>query len=116
MSPETLSDNGECEAANGTRYSNKFEGIIPKVIRKFYDRRVGIKKEMLVAKQEYEKNPSKKLAIKIDTLDTEQTGIKILMNSLYGSSRTNGFVTLTIVLQKVSHCPVSVRYVALRRR
>jgi len=91
MSPETLSDNGECEAANGTRYSNKFEGIIPKVIRKFYDCRVGIKKEMLVAKQEYEKNPSKKLAIKIDTLDTEQTGIKILMNSLYGALANKWF-------------------------
>jgi DNA polymerase elongation subunit (family B) len=91
MSPETLSDDGVCEAANGTRYSNKFEGIVPKVIRKFYDRRVGIKKEMLEAKQEYEKNPSKKLAIKIDTLDTEQTGIKILMNSLYGALANKWF-------------------------
>ena len=91
MSPETLSEDGVCEAANGTRYSNKFEGIVPKVIRKFYDRRVGIKKEMLEAKQEYEKNPSKKLAIKIDTLDTEQTGIKILMNSLYGALANKWF-------------------------
>lgn len=93
MSPETLTENEEntSHAANGTRYTKTFEGIIPKVIRKFYDRRVGIKKEMLEAKQEYEKTPTKKLAIKIDTLDTEQTGIKILMNSLYGAMANKYF-------------------------
>jgi DNA polymerase elongation subunit (family B) len=94
MSPETLTydQDIECaESANGTRYRKDFEGIIPKVIRKFYDRRVGIKKEMLEAKQAYETNPNKKLAIKIDTLDTEQTGIKILMNSLYGAMANKYF-------------------------
>lgn len=88
ISPETLdySDNNECAlASNGTRYRLDQEGIIPKVIRKFYDRRVNIKQEMLRVKQQYEKNPSETLAKKIDNLDTEQTGIKILMNSLYGA-------------------------------
>jgi len=87
MSPETLTEDGDdvASAANGTFYRKTSKGIIPKVISKFYDRRVGIKKSMIEAKQEYEKSPTKKLAIKIDTLDTEQTGIKILMNSLYGA-------------------------------
>jgi DNA polymerase elongation subunit (family B) len=87
MSPETLTEDGDdvASAANGTFYRKTSKGIIPKVISKFYDRRVGIKKAMIEAKQEYEKSPTKKLAIKIDTLDTEQTGIKILMNSLYGA-------------------------------
>ena len=88
ISPETLdySDNPDvCYAANGTKYRKDFEGIIPRVIRKFYDRRVGIKKAMLTAKQENEKNPSRELEMQIDQLDTEQTGIKILMNSLYGA-------------------------------
>ena len=40
---------------------------------------------MIEAKQENEKNPSRKLEMEIDQLDTEQTGIKILMNSLYGA-------------------------------
>jgi DNA polymerase elongation subunit (family B) len=88
ISPETLdfSDNTDvCLAANGTKYRKDIEGIIPRVIRKFYDRRVGIKKQMIEAKQESEKNPSRKLDMLIDQLDTEQTGIKILMNSLYGA-------------------------------
>ncbi len=88
ISPETLdySDSEDCTiAANGTKYRKDIEGVIPKVIRKFYDRRVGIKKQMLVAKQKYEKSPSEKLAREIGNLDTEQTGIKILMNSLYGA-------------------------------
>lgn len=93
MSPETLTENGNnvCLAANGTKYRKDIQGIIPRVIKDFYDRRVGIKKRMLEAKQEYEKSPSKKLSIEIDTLDTEQTGIKILMNSLYGAMANKYF-------------------------
>lgn len=93
MSPETLTENENnvCLAANGTKYRKDIQGIIPRVIKDFYDRRVGIKKRMLEAKQEYEKSPSKKLSIEIDTLDTEQTGIKILMNSLYGAMANKYF-------------------------
>jgi DNA polymerase elongation subunit (family B) len=88
ISPETLdySDSQNCALANnGTKYRLDREGIIPRVIRKFYDRRVRIKKDMLEVKQQYEQEPSDVLAKKIDNLDTEQTGIKILMNSLYGA-------------------------------
>ena len=88
MSPETLcydeqEDTTKC--ANGAMFRKDFEGIIPKVIRKFYDNRVGIKKRMLEAKQQYEKEPTKKLENEIANLDNQQTGIKILMNSLYGA-------------------------------
>jgi len=85
MSPETLDMDGNCVAANGTRYRTDIEGIIPKVIKKFYNNRVLIKQDMIKAKQEYEKTKDPKLESVIDTLDTEQTGIKILMNSLYGA-------------------------------
>ena len=88
MSPETLhygesEDTSKC--ANGAMFRKDFEGIIPKVIRKFYDNRVTIKKQMLEAKQRYEKAPTKKLENEIANLDNQQTAIKILMNSLYGA-------------------------------
>jgi DNA polymerase elongation subunit (family B) len=88
MSPETLcfdNDMDTTKCANGATFRKDFEGIIPKLIRKFYNNRVIIKKEMLEAKQEYEKTPSKKLEHKIANLNNQQTGIKILMNSLYGA-------------------------------
>ena len=91
MSPETLDDDGESLAENGTKYRTDFEGIIPKVIKKFYSNRVSIKQQMLEAKQQYEKTPSRALEMKIDSLDTEQTGIKILMNSLYGAMANQYF-------------------------
>lgn len=94
MSPETLTEDiveDTCLATNGTRYLKTREGIIPKVIRRFYDRRVGIKRSMLDAQQEYEQTPTKRLATKIDLLDTEQMGIKILMNSLYGAMANKYF-------------------------
>ena len=94
MSPETMVDNtypNSSVCANGTRFRNDFEGIIPKVIKKFYNNRVEIKKNMIKAKQDYEKTPTKELAMRIDSLDTEQTGIKILMNSLYGAMANQWF-------------------------
>jgi len=84
MSPETIADEGT-KTANGVFYRKDKEGIIPKVIRKFYDDRVTIKKTMLVKKQEYEKAPTKRLENEISSLDNQQMGIKILMNSLYGA-------------------------------
>jgi DNA polymerase elongation subunit (family B) len=88
MSPETMCydesvDTSKC--ANGAMFRKDFEGIIPKVIRKFYDNRVSTKKRMLELKQEYEKAPTKKLETMIGQLDNQQMAIKILMNSLYGA-------------------------------
>ena len=88
MSPETLcydSDVDVAVAANGAMFRKDKEGVIPNVIRKFYDNRVTIKKAMLAAKQKYENAPSKALENEIATLDNQQMAIKILMNSLYGA-------------------------------
>ena len=88
MSPETMCYNEDMETtkcANGAMFRKDYEGIIPKVIRKFYDNRVTIKKQMLEAKSEYEKAPTKRLENLIANLDNQQMGIKILMNSLYGA-------------------------------
>ena len=84
MSPETMAETG-AETANGVCYRKDSEGIFPKVIRKYYDNRVRIKKEMLAAKQKYEQAPSRKLENEIANLDNQQMAIKILMNSLYGA-------------------------------
>lgn len=84
MSPETIADDG-AKTANGVFYRKDKEGIIPKVIRKFYDDRVMIKEQMLAKKQEYEQTPTKRLENEISSLDNRQMGIKILMNSLYGA-------------------------------
>lgn len=90
MSPETIAPEGT-KTANGVNYRTDKEGIIPRVIRKFYDNRVDIKKQMLVKKQEYEQAPSRKLENEIANLDNQQMGIKILMNSLYGALANKWF-------------------------
>ena len=90
MSPETLDLEG-AETANGTKYRTDFEGIMPRIIKKFSANRGTIKKQMLDAKQEYEKNPSRKLENLIANLDNQQMGIKILMNSLYGALANKWF-------------------------
>ena len=94
MSPETLLSHRFEEgalAANGVRYTHDKLGVIPKVIKKFYNNRVSIKQEMLKKKQEYEDNPTKKLENEIANLDNQQMGIKILMNSLYGALANKWF-------------------------
>ena len=93
MSPETMDLRNQTGAstANGTCYHKDFEGIMPKVIKKFSSNRTKIKKEMIEAKQEYEKNPSRKLENRIANLDNQQMGIKILMNSLYGALANKWF-------------------------
>ena len=88
MSPETLTYEEEGDftmAANGSRYRKDVEGIIPKVIKKFYGDRVSAKNKMLNAQKEYNKTPSKELANEITIHDNTQMAVKILMNSLYGA-------------------------------
>ncbi len=88
MSPETMCFDEDVDTticANGARFRKDKRGIIPKVILKFYNERVTIKKALLEAKQQYEKAPTKSLENEIVTLDNRQMAIKILMNSLYGA-------------------------------
>ena len=78
-------------AASGQRFSKVTEGIIPKVIKQYYDERRTIKNRMLEAQQEYEQGKTKKLENEINTLHNQQMSIKILMNSLYGALGNNFF-------------------------
>lgn len=88
MSPETLTYEHEGDftlAANGTKYRKDVEGIIPKVIKKFYGDRVLAKNKLIECQKQYAKTPSKKLENEITIYDNQQMAIKILMNSLYGA-------------------------------
>lgn len=78
-------------APNGVRFRKDKRGIIPKVIKQYYEERVTVKDEMLAAKQEYEINKTRELENKINTLENQQMAIKILMNSLYGALGNNYF-------------------------
>jgi len=72
-------------APSGVRFKKDRTGVIPSIIREYYDERKVIKKQMLEAQQEYETAPTHALRNKISTLDNQQMSIKILMNSLYGA-------------------------------
>ena len=72
-------------APTGSKFSKEKTGIVPSIIKLYFDERKVIKKQMLEAKQEFESNPSKELTNKIAQLDNQQMSIKILMNSLYGA-------------------------------
>lgn len=72
-------------SATGLQFRKDKQGVIPNVIKQYYDERRAVKKRMLEAKQEYEISKSKKLENEINTLENQQMAIKILMNSLYGA-------------------------------
>lgn len=74
-----------CLTATGQLFRNDVEGIIPQIIQEYYDERVTIKKQMLDAKQRYEKDKSKAIEREISLLDNNQMAIKIAMNSFYGA-------------------------------
>ena len=111
MSPETIVDgiipnvnvdsmlagkvnipkNDYAVSATGLQFRKDRQGIIPKIIKQYYDERRAIKNRMLEAQQEYEKKKSKTLENEINTLENQQMSIKILMNSLYGALGNNYF-------------------------
>ena len=72
-------------AANGSTFTNKFQGIIPKIVVDYYNERKEVKKLMLIAMQDNEKNPSIELEKEINRHENQQMAIKILLNSLYGA-------------------------------
>jgi DNA polymerase elongation subunit (family B) len=61
------------------------QGIFAELMQKLYDDRAKYKKEMIAAKQEYEKAPSPELTIKIAKLHNLQLVKKIVLNSAYGA-------------------------------
>ena len=78
-------------AASGLQFRKDRQGIIPKIIKQYYDERRVIKNRMLQAQQEYQSAPTKKLDNEIVTCENNQMAIKILMNSLYGALGNNYF-------------------------
>lgn len=76
--------------ANGACFSNKFKGVIPSIIDEYYNRRKGIKQEMLKVEQLLEDatDPTEiaKHKKQATQLHNSQMAIKIAMNSLYGAT------------------------------
>lgn len=70
--------------ANGALY-RRVKGMLPELMEKIYDERTIYKKKMLVAKQEYEKTPTKKLEKEIARYNNIQMARKIQLNSAYGA-------------------------------
>jgi len=94
MSPETLLTMPGAEgatASNGAVFSTTKKGIIPEIVEELYAKRVVVKKEMLQAKTKLETISKKKRTEYLATsgqvarLETLQTAIKLLLNSLYGA-------------------------------
>ena len=71
--------------ANGAQYRKDIHGFLPEMMQKIYDERVQSKKLMLMAKQEYEKTPTKELEKAISKYNNIQMARKIQLNSAYGA-------------------------------
>ena len=71
--------------ANGAQYRKDKIGFLPEMMQKIYDERVQSKKLMLMAKQEYEKTPTKELEKSISKYNNIQMARKIQLNSAYGA-------------------------------
>tara|TARA_B110000444_G_scaffold97089_1_gene92115 strand:+ start:3040 stop:5514 length:2475 start_codon:yes stop_codon:yes gene_type:complete len=94
MSPETLLSMPGAEgatASNGAVFSKAKKGIIPEIVEELYTKRVTVKNEMLEAKTKLETISKRKrkdyahTSGQVARLETLQTAIKILLNSLYGA-------------------------------
>tara|TARA_B110000503_G_scaffold19276_1_gene28645 strand:- start:3414 stop:5921 length:2508 start_codon:yes stop_codon:yes gene_type:complete len=93
LKKEVLIENidDKCICANGCMYDKTKKGIFPELVEKIFSDRQLYKKKMLLAKQEYEKNPSKKLSKEISKCNNIQMARKIQINSLYGAIGTPYF-------------------------
>jgi DNA polymerase elongation subunit (family B) len=80
---EMYSDYAIC--ANGAMYRKDVRGFLPELMEKIFKERSIYKKKMLVAKQKYEKTPTKELEKEIARCNNIQMARKIQLNSCYGS-------------------------------
>jgi len=71
-------------APNGALY-RRVKGFLPELMEKIFKERSIYKKKMLVAKQQYEKTPTKELEKEIARCNNIQMARKIQLNSCYGS-------------------------------
>ena len=73
-------------AANGTRYTKKYQGFLPELMEKMYKERKHYKKLMIDAQKKKEKNPDdKSLDMDISKYHNFQLVRKIQLNSAYGA-------------------------------
>ncbi len=70
---------------NGAMYDTHEQGFLPRLMEKMYNDRVIFKKKMIVAKQQYEKTPTKELEKEIARCNNIQMAKKISLNSAYGA-------------------------------
>ena len=82
---DTSDLSGETLCANGTHYTTKEQGFLPKLMEKIYQDRTIYKKKMLAAKQQYEKTPTIELKKEIARCNNIQMARKIQLNSAYGA-------------------------------
>ena len=80
---EMYKDNAVC--ANGAMYRKDVRGFLPELMESIYNERKIFKKKMLIAKQEYEKTPTKALEKEISRCNNIQMARKIQLNSAYGA-------------------------------
>ena len=76
---------------SGYAFSKHKQGVIPELIVDYYAERKTIKREMLDAMQENQRNPSPEIERNINKLENRQMAIKILLNSLYGALANKWF-------------------------
>ena len=76
---------GQTVCANGAFYDTKTRGFLPELMEKMYGERKVFKKKMLIAKQQYEKTPTKALEKEIARCNNIQMAKKISLNSAYGA-------------------------------
>lgn len=80
-----FSEEGEAVSATGLKFRTDQDGIIPMIIREYYEERSQVKKRMIKAKKEHDKS------VNVNVLHLKQMAIKILMNSLYGAYANTWF-------------------------
>lgn len=79
-------------AANGAVFRRDIRGVLPELMRAYYDDRTKYKKLMLQAKKDFEKDPTNlDLKRKITQYNNLQTAKKISLNSAYGATSNPGF-------------------------
>jgi DNA polymerase elongation subunit (family B) len=72
-------------APNGAMYRKDIKGFLPEIIEEMFNKRKSFKQLMLAAKQENEINPSEELKKKISSYTVKEQGLKVCLNSSYGS-------------------------------
>ena len=72
-------------AASGFKFSRDQQGFLPALMFSMYNDRVKFKKQMLAAKQQYEKTPTYELEKEIARCHNMQLAKKIQLNSAYGA-------------------------------